>query len=448
MKKLTSLLLVLLMLIGMLVIPASAADEVSVYLFGEKLEFDVPAQIVNGRTLVPVRKIFEELGYKVDWDNDTRTAIAVSEERTIRITENSYTMYVNDEAKTLDVAPCIIKGRTMVPARAISEASGYKVDWDNDTRSVLITKPVESDNALDKNIVTTIGDYQISEAYYNTAYFVYYAQYSQYEAYYGENWLDADTGYGVTIREMIEENAKTQIERVVTVAAIAKKYYGITLDDVKAETDAEMKDTIESYESREEFDAFLTGIGSTETALETYFGMYAILNLVLEKEAEDGKILSVSDAETEELFNQEYAGKMKVQHILISTQSLDGYTPARSDAEAAAIAYDAIKRLAKGESFEDLIEELNEDPGQTRDSYYVFGAGEMVPEFEEASKKLAVGKYTTTAIKSDYGYHIIKRYPLDKTSEEFKECKTAIIQEKLVDLVIQELEKSDIKWNK
>ena len=145
MKKLTSLLLALLMLMGMMAVPTmAAADEVSVYLFGEKLEFDVPAQIVNGRTLVPVRKIFEELGYKVDWDNDTRTAIAVSEERTIRITENSYTMYVNDEEKTLDVPAQIIGGRTMVPARAISEASGYKVDWDNDTRSVLITQPVQT----------------------------------------------------------------------------------------------------------------------------------------------------------------------------------------------------------------------------------------------------------------------------------------------------------------
>lgn len=145
MKKLISLALVVLMLAGMLTVPAmAAADEVSVYLFGEKLEFDVPAQIVNGRTLVPVRKIFESLGYTVDWNNDTRTAIAVSAERTIRITENSYTMYVNEEEKTLDVPAQIIGGRTMVPARAISEASGYKVDWDGDTRSVLITQPVQS----------------------------------------------------------------------------------------------------------------------------------------------------------------------------------------------------------------------------------------------------------------------------------------------------------------
>ena len=129
MKKLISLSLAVLLLMGMMVTPVLAAKEVSVYLFGEKLSFDVPPQIVNGRTMVPMRVIFESLGYTVDWDNDTRTAIAVSTERTIRITENSYTMYVNDKEKALDVPACIIDGRTMVPLRFISEALGRNVEW-------------------------------------------------------------------------------------------------------------------------------------------------------------------------------------------------------------------------------------------------------------------------------------------------------------------------------
>jgi len=447
MKKLLSLALALLMLMGMMAVPTMAAEDVKVYLFGEKLEFDVPAQIINSRTMVPMRKIFEELGATVDWNNDTRTVTSVREDKTIILTIDSYTMYVNGEAVTLDTAPCIIDSRTLVPARAVSESFDLEVDWDGDTRTVFITNPGDSGNALDEEVLTKIGDYPITRAYYNATYFVYYAQYSQYEAYYGENWLDADSGYGMTIGEMIEEDTKTQIERLVTVAALAKKYYGITLDDVRTEIDADMKETIDSYENRAAFDAFLAEIGSTETALETYFGMYAILDLVVEKTAEDGKVVSVSDAEAEKLFNQEYAGKMKVQHILISTQSLDGYSPSRSDAEAAAIAYDVTKKLANGEDFGKLIDSYNEDPGMTSENYYVFGEGEMVEEFETASKNLAVGKYTTQAVKSVYGYHIIKRYPLDKTSEEFKECKIGIVQNKLIDFVVKEIEKSDIKWN-
>ncbi len=443
MKKITSLLLALLMLMGMMTIPALASDEVSVYLFGEKLSFDVPPQIINGRTLVPMRKIFESLGYEVDWDKETKTAIATREGMTIRITENSYTMYVNGEAKTLDVAPCIVKGRTMVPARAISESSGYKVDWDNDTRSVLITEY----DALDKKFVGTVGDYEISQAYYNCMYYVVYSSYAQYSQYYGSDWMNMDAGNGYTIAEMIDIDTRKQLEQLTVAALIAKKNYGVTLDDVQKETKAFMDETIESYESKEEFDTFLKGLNTTETALETYFGMSTILNLLPEKTAADGKLVSVSDAEVKKLFDETFGDKIKVQHILISTQSLDGYTPARSDAEAAAMAYDVTKRLANGEDFGELIEEFNEDPGQTADSYYVFGDGEMVPEFETASKNLVVGKYTTQAVKSAYGYHIIKRYPLDKTSEEYEATKIYLIQQKLIPFIEGEVTKAEIKWN-
>ncbi len=172
MKKLTSLLLALLMLMGMMAVPAMAADEVSVYLFGEKLSFDVPAQIINGRTMVPMRKIFEELGATVDWDNDTRTVTSVREDKTIILTIDSYTMHVNGEAVTLDTAPCIIDGRTLVPARAVSESFDLKVDWDGTTRSVLITDgsdPVVSEeDTFDymSNFIMSYGEYDPTENEY------------------------------------------------------------------------------------------------------------------------------------------------------------------------------------------------------------------------------------------------------------------------------------------
>ena len=83
----------------------------------------------------------------------------------------------------------------------------------------------------------------------------------------------------------------------------------------------------------------------------------------------------------------------------------------------------------------------------TSANYYVFGDGEMVEEFETASKKLAVWKYTTQAVKTAYGYHIIKRYPLDKTSDEYKECKMYLVQEMLLPLIESEAKKTEIKWN-
>lgn len=443
MKKFLSLTLAVLMLVGMMVMPASAQQEVSVYLLGERLSFDVPPQIINGRTLVPMRVIFEELGATVEWDGTTRTATSVREDKTIILTIDSYTMYVNGKPVTLDVAPCIIDGRTLVPARAVSESFDLKVDWDGDTRSVLITMT----DSLDEKILSKIGDYEISQAYYNCIYNMIYSSYSQYEQYFGENWLNEDTGYGMTFGEMIEEDTKSQIEQMATSAIIAKNKYGITSDNVRDDVELQIAEIIESLGSGEGFEYLLSQLNTTEKGLETYFEMYSIFNLLMEKTAADGKVVSVSDAEAEKLFKEEYGDKLKVQHILIATESLDGYSPAKTDAEAKAIVSEILRRLKNGEDFGKLIDEYNEDPGMTSANYYVFGDGEMVPEFENASKKLAVGKYTTQAVKTSYGYHIIKRYPLDKTSDEFKEFKMYLVQEKLLPVIESEAQKTEIKWN-
>ena len=171
MKKIVSILLAILMVAGLTAIPALAESEVSVYLFGDKLEFDVPPQIINGRTMVPMRKIFESLGASVDWDAETKTVTSVRGNKTISLTINNYTMSVNGTEVELDVAPCIVSGRTMVPARAVSESFNLKVDWDSNTKSVLITEGVveKEGNLIDemKAIIMEYGEYEADEnAYY------------------------------------------------------------------------------------------------------------------------------------------------------------------------------------------------------------------------------------------------------------------------------------------
>lgn len=169
MKKLISLALVVLLLAGLLVMPVSADDEIAVLLRGKLLEFDVPPQIINGRTLVPMRTIFEELGATVDWNGDTKTVTSVREDKTIILTIDSYTMYVNDEAVTLDVAPCLINGRTMVPARAVSESFDLKVDWDNEWRAVLITDLINAENNkydAVKDLIIKYGEYDSAQNRY------------------------------------------------------------------------------------------------------------------------------------------------------------------------------------------------------------------------------------------------------------------------------------------
>jgi len=112
------------------------------YKGSEAVTLDVPAQIIGDRTMVPLRAIFEALGAEVTWDSDTRTVTSAKGDITIKLTIDSDTLYKNDEAITLDVPGQITNDRTLVPVRAISESFGCKVEWEPVTQLVTIIVPV------------------------------------------------------------------------------------------------------------------------------------------------------------------------------------------------------------------------------------------------------------------------------------------------------------------
>lgn len=130
-KKLLSALLALTMLL-----PSTFA--VDLYVDGGALQTDVPPTILNGRTLVPLRAIFEALDADVTWDNATQTASAQKAGTTVQVTIDNTTAYVNGRAQTLDVPAKLIGGRTMVPARFVSESLDARVLWDGNTESVYV----------------------------------------------------------------------------------------------------------------------------------------------------------------------------------------------------------------------------------------------------------------------------------------------------------------------
>ncbi|MCD8390599.1 MAG: copper amine oxidase N-terminal domain-containing protein [Firmicutes bacterium] len=111
---------------------------ITVTVDGDFVTFDQSPTIVSGRTLVPVRAIFEALGASVEWDGDTQTVTSTLNGTTVTLTIGSGTMYKNGAASTLDVPAQMINDRTLVPVRAIAEAFGCNVDWDGDTKTVII----------------------------------------------------------------------------------------------------------------------------------------------------------------------------------------------------------------------------------------------------------------------------------------------------------------------
>lgn len=116
----------------------AAQGPISVVLDGEPILLDVPPIQIEGRILVPVRGVFERLRAKVNFDAETQTVTATREKLTIILRLGSREARVGDRIVTLDVPPLALRGRTFVPLRFISEALGARVDWDEQTRTVLI----------------------------------------------------------------------------------------------------------------------------------------------------------------------------------------------------------------------------------------------------------------------------------------------------------------------
>lgn len=118
---------------------APVAD-ITVTVNGEAIQFSDQSPVIkDDRTLVPARGVFEALGARVDWLGEARKVVINTADKNVTLTLDSDTYYVNGEAKQLDVPATLINDRTMIPIRAISESLGCTVDWDGDNRTVVIT---------------------------------------------------------------------------------------------------------------------------------------------------------------------------------------------------------------------------------------------------------------------------------------------------------------------
>ncbi|MDR2166815.1 MAG: hypothetical protein LBE35_03055, partial [Clostridiales bacterium] len=127
---------------------------IGVSIDGVPVEFsDQPPQIVDDRTLVPVRAVFEALGFNVDWSHETRVATLTSPQDVLIIEIGSPTFTHNGQSHLVgDVAAQIIGGSTMLPIRALVEAIGHDVGWEQATQTVTITtqqQPAQQEPELD-----------------------------------------------------------------------------------------------------------------------------------------------------------------------------------------------------------------------------------------------------------------------------------------------------------
>lgn len=124
----------------------------SVKIDGIKIKSDVPPQIVNDRVLVPMRAIFEVLGADVQWDDTTKCATAKKANTEIKIIVDNNTAIVNGTKTELDVTAQIINNRTMIPLRFVAEALNANVKWNGDEKvvEIVINEKQQKDEAVIK----------------------------------------------------------------------------------------------------------------------------------------------------------------------------------------------------------------------------------------------------------------------------------------------------------
>lgn len=119
---------------------AALAQGITVNVDGHRVDFGDQQPIQrDGRVLVPLRGVFEQMGANVKWEPETQTVIADSGSTQIKLIIGSRTAWINNSPQTLDVPAQLVNGRTLVPLRFLSEALGADVRWFDSTREVIIT---------------------------------------------------------------------------------------------------------------------------------------------------------------------------------------------------------------------------------------------------------------------------------------------------------------------
>jgi hypothetical protein len=124
---------------------------------GALIKFPDTQAFINedGRTMVPVRFVAENLGFDVRWIDETKTVLVSNGNTELRLLIGESVVEKNEEGKrlslTMDTIPVIRNGRTMVPLRFISEAMGIEVNWNGANTEVMILDP-ENDLTLEKSI--------------------------------------------------------------------------------------------------------------------------------------------------------------------------------------------------------------------------------------------------------------------------------------------------------
>jgi len=194
--------------------------------------YDTKPTIVDGRTLLPVRAVIENLGGNVNWDSDTKEINLTHNEDEIVLMIDSTQALLNDTVQSLDTAPVIINNRTMLPIRFIAESFGFNIKWNENNKTITITKNDTSEKITESTNIEDETDKSENDSNILVAYFsatnntkgvaekiAADINADLFEIVSKEPYTDEDLNYGNdnsrTSIEMNDENARPEISNVI-----------------------------------------------------------------------------------------------------------------------------------------------------------------------------------------------------------------------------------------
>ncbi len=285
---------------------------------------------------------------------------------------------------------------------------------------------------VDSEVVMTLDGYDITYSEYRYYYMNYVKQFANY---FGADFNTSDE-YKEDFDKYVSEAVK--MNGLVANTAAAK---GLSLS--QEEFDNNVSDVYDQI--MEQFgDDALTILDETYAITPYYMMMnesiYNLYNKIYESfYGVGGEKFEDIKKQTLDYYNEN--GYMRAKHVLIQFPSNDDGSDLTDEqkAETRKKAEEVLEKAKNGEDFDKLIEEYNEDPGMsTYTTGYYFGAGEMVEEFENATKALEENGISEI-VETSYGYHIIKRLPLDDedivSSDKFSELAYADLDEFFTDKI-------------
>ncbi|MBQ3020674.1 MAG: peptidylprolyl isomerase [Bacilli bacterium] len=210
--------------------------------------------------------------------------------------------------------------------------------------------------------------------------------------------------------------------------------------EAKEYADSNIKSLLKNYKSEEELLSAIQNYYGFSTMNE--FKEYIKLNYFRDLATNDYAKDQITDKQIDAYYEDEIVGDIEASHILITVDVEDDATSdEKKDAEnkAKKEAEDIIKKLNNGEKFSDLAKAYSKDDSNKDNGGALgkFNKGEMEETFETAAYELELNKYTTTPVKTSYGYHIILK------TKEYEKAKLEEVKEEIIETLSTELMNKD-----